>query len=63
MYLLRSLSNVAGLVGVLLCMVAVLFRLMGSYHIAGFEALTLFNAGIAAMVLGCLIKLELLMDD
>jgi hypothetical protein len=59
--MLRTLSNVVGGLGVLLCVVAVLVRVAGIYHLAGFESVTLFNAGIAGMVLGCLLKLEVLL--
>ena len=60
--MLKNLSNVAGGLGVLLCIAAVLLRLVGVYHMSGFETMTLFNVGIAGMVLGCFLKLELLLS-
>jgi type IV secretory pathway VirB2 component (pilin) len=60
---LGVVGHVAAVVGILICLVAGLARLAGSYHCLGFEAITLFIGGIALMVMGCLAKLqELLMS-
>jgi len=43
-----------GVVGVLLCIIAVLVRIRGVYGIAGFQIGTVLLAGMAAMLVGCL---------
>lgn len=52
--LLLLAGRVAGFIGLALCAMAIVVRLTGSYVFAGFEVGTLFQAGIAAMVGGCL---------
>ena len=54
------LGQAAGLVGVLICLIAGLARLTGVYHVAAFQATTLFMVGVGLMVFACLVKLELL---
>lgn len=54
------LGNIAGTIGVFLCLAAGLIRLLGNYHILGYELRTLFLGGIALMVMACLTKLHLL---
>lgn len=44
--------------GVLLCLVAGVDRLLGSYLTLGYENMTLFNAGVGLMVAACLARLE-----
>ena len=44
--------------GVLLCLVAGVDRLLGSYLTLGYESMTLFIAGIGLMVAACLANLE-----
>jgi hypothetical protein len=44
--------------GIALCAAAGVARLGGSSYILGFEGQSLFLAGIALMVLACLIRLE-----
>jgi len=54
---LRSLiwvGRFGGIVGVVLCAIAVLARVRGVYSLAGLQVGTLLLAGIGAMVLGCL---------
>ena len=58
MSVLKQMSTIAGVMGALLCVAAVLFSLNGSFYVAGLEALTLFNGGIAAMVFACLVKID-----
>lgn len=53
-------GRLAGLLGVLVCAVAVVARLSGSYQLLGFQVGTVMQAGVAAMVLGCLGYLALL---
>jgi hypothetical protein len=47
---------------VLVSTVAVLARASGSFHVGNFEALTLLQAGIAAMVVGCLAYITSMAD-
>ena len=54
------ISNVAGILGIVMCAVAGLFRLTGQFYVGGYEALTIFNAGVAVMVFSALLKLELI---
>ena len=56
--LLGMVANGAGLLGIVICLIAGVSRLAGSYHVIGYEALTLFIGGIALMVMACLIKLH-----
>jgi hypothetical protein len=56
--LLDLVGNIAAVLGMLVCLVAGLFRLSGSYYVFGFEAVTLFTGGIALMVFACLAKLQ-----
>lgn len=60
MTLLKIASDVVGVLAVLICLVAGLVRVSGGFYLAGFEVLTLFNAGMAGMVFACLLKLKLL---
>ena len=54
------LGNVAGILGIIICLAAGIARVTGKYHLGGFEAMTLFNGGIGLMVAACLIKLHAL---
>ena len=56
--LISLLGNAAGALGVLVCAVSGIARVAGSYHLGGFEAMTLFNGGVGLMVAGCLFKLH-----
>ena len=56
--LLGLIGNSAGLLGILICLVAGVSRLAGSYYVFGYEGITLLTAGIALMVMACLIKLH-----
>jgi hypothetical protein len=48
------LGRLMGVVGALVCAVALVVRLSGQYTFSGFEIGTLFLGGTAAMVAGCL---------
>ena len=48
------LGRTFGVIGVLVCTIALLVRLSGNYTYAGFEIGTLFLGGTSAMVAGCL---------
>jgi hypothetical protein len=51
---LLSVGQAAGVIGALVCAVALVVRLAGHYTFASFEIGTLFLGGTAAMVAGCL---------
>jgi hypothetical protein len=53
-------GNAAGLAGLVLTVAAGVARIMGHYHLAGFESMTLFMGGVGLMVMGCLVKLHVL---
>lgn len=58
--ILRVFGSVVAVIGVLVCVVSGLNRVIGSSFVGDFEAMTLFTVGVGFMVLACLIKLELL---
>ena len=49
---------VAGVAGLLVCLVSGALRLSGIWEFQGFDLLTLFIAGIALMVAACFLKLQ-----
>ena len=55
MELLRWAARIAGLIGVVVSVVACLARLSGRYEVGNYQAITLLQAGTMAMVLGCLL--------
>lgn len=55
--LLKLVGDLGAVVGVLVCIVAGVSRVSGSYHLAGFETVTLFIVGIAIMLTATLAKL------
>ena len=57
---LLKLGWLAGIVGVLLCIVGIGVRLSGAFWIGGFQVGTLLQAGVAALVFGCFCMLAYL---
>jgi hypothetical protein len=55
---LDLLGNVVGVAGIIVCTFAGASRLLGSHYLLGFESVTLFNGGMALMVMSCLVKLH-----
>ena len=53
-------GNIVGLAGVLLTVAAGVARIMGHYHLAGFEIMTLFVGGMGLMLIGSFAKLHML---
>lgn len=53
MGIVLRLGQLSGILGALLCLVSVVFRLKGVYWLGDFQLGTLLQAGIAAMVFGC----------
>jgi len=60
--LLRWTGRSAGAIGVLVCAVSVVLRATGVWAVGGFQVGTLLQAGMAAMLLGCLAYLAVLVD-
>lgn len=58
--LLMWLGRAAGWGGLLLCLGAGALRLTGQYWLAGFQVITLLQAGMAAMIAGCFFLLTAL---
>ena len=61
--ILVQLGSFAGVLGVLICLIAGLARVTGFYYIAGYQSTTVFTAGVALMVFACLLKLETLLKQ
>lgn len=55
--LLQSGGRLAGAIGVLLCAVAAISRLLGHYDLGGFSAGALLQVGTSAVVIGCFLLL------
>lgn len=61
--LLHWLGRIAGIGGALLCAIAVAARLSGKHWVAGYESITLMQAGVAVMVFACLCFLACLSNN
>ena len=57
---LGTIANIVATIGVVVCALSGLTRLMGSYHVLGYEAMTLFTGGISLMVFSMLVKLHII---
>ena len=49
---LKLVGNTASALGLLVCLMAGLTRLLGSYHLLGFESGSWFMGGMALMIFG-----------
>lgn len=58
--LIEFTGNAAALLGIFVCFVSGVSRLMGHWETMGYATITLFTVGIALMVLACLAKLHVL---
>lgn len=56
--ILSLTGSIVGWVGVVLCLVAGLVKVSGTYYILDYEAMTVFTAGIGLIAAGALAKLE-----
>ncbi|MCP4126740.1 MAG: hypothetical protein GY753_06720 [Gammaproteobacteria bacterium] len=56
--LFATTGTISGIVGILLCAIAGIVRLTGSYFLLGYQANTLLVVGIAFLAVACFIKLE-----
>ena len=54
--LLEKISTAGG---ILICIFSGLFRLSGTYYLAGIQVMTMFTVGIGMMVMAILIKLHM----
>jgi hypothetical protein len=55
-------GRLAGLAGVVVCVIAGATRLSGAHWLGQFQATTLLQVGVAGMVLGCLCLLMVLLE-
>jgi len=55
-------GRLAGLAGVVLCIIAGAVRLSGAYWLGQFQATTFLQVGVAGMVLGCFLFLMALLE-
>lgn len=60
--LLTWVGRLAGWLGVLVCAVALVARLTGSWAVGGVSIGTLFQLGMAAMILACLAYCAVLVE-
>jgi len=51
-------GSISGVLGTLICFIAVLARIADYYYLAGYQSTTVFNMGVGMMVFACLVKLE-----
>jgi len=58
--LLLLAGRIAGVVGVLICVWAVVSRFTGGYYVGSFQTGTLLMGGMTAMLLACLCFLAVL---
>lgn len=61
--LLLLVGRIAGIAGFVFCLASGIARITGRHWIAGFEALTVLQVGIAGMVLGCFCLLGVLVQN
>lgn len=57
--LLEWIGDVAGVIGIILCLVSGGARVLGRYYLFEYEIMTLFVGGIGLMVFACLAKIHL----
>lgn len=57
--LLSVAEKLIAIAGILICVVAGVMRLTGHYQVLGVESLTIFIAGMAAMLVAILIKVHM----
>ncbi|WP_428607255.1 hypothetical protein [Sedimenticola sp.] len=56
--LLEKAGTAAGIVGILICLIAGLVRLSGSYYLSGYGVQSIMMAGIGLIIVACFLKLE-----
>jgi len=55
--LFANLGRAAGVIGLLLCLLAGALRLTGHYSVGSFQTITLLQLGIAGLAAGCFLLL------
>jgi type IV secretory pathway VirB2 component (pilin) len=58
--ILGTVANIVATIGIVICAVSGLARLLGHFHVLGYAAITLFTGGMSLMVLAALIKLHII---
>jgi hypothetical protein len=58
--IIGQIGNAAAIIGILVCLISGGARVMGSHFLIGYEAITLFNAGVGVMVFAALAKIHAL---
>ena len=58
--MIRTLGNIAAVLGMAACLVSGVARLANTYFMAGVSTPTIFMLGVGLMVAGCLAKLHVL---
>lgn len=58
---IETIGNIAAVVGILLCGLAGLARLTGSFNLMDFDPITIFIGGVGIMVFAVLAKVEALL--
>lgn len=58
--LIGNLATAAAILGVALTIGAGLARLLGAYHLGGFQSMTVFNGGMGLMLIGIVGQLHVL---
>jgi hypothetical protein len=51
--MLVMLGRLAGIAGVVLCLVAGIARILGQFYLAGFSVSSLLQAGMGGLLIGC----------
>jgi hypothetical protein len=55
--LLMTGGRLLGALGILLCVLAVIWRLLGNHYLVGFEVASLLQGGTSAVLIGCFLLL------
>jgi hypothetical protein len=53
-----SIGRVVGLIGVIVCLAAILLRLVGFYTVGGYSLNAMMQGGVALVVIGCFAMLQ-----
>jgi len=51
-------ATLAATIGTLVCLISGVMRIVGHFHVLGFESMTLFTGGMALMLFAALLKIE-----
>jgi hypothetical protein len=54
---IRAAGRLAGILGILICIIAVVTRLAGTYYLGGFSIESLLQIGTTGVVVGCFLLL------